>query len=53
MATTTVQLANALKSNEKGLLELDADYCRWIDSNFREVLGDVVDMLMPPPEEAW
>lgn len=53
MTAATVQLADALRSKEKGLLELNVDYCKWIDSNFRELLGGDVHMLIPPPEKAW
>lgn len=53
MAAATVQLADAMNSNKTGVIDLDPDFCKWIDKHFREVLGDDEHMLFPPPEDAW
>ncbi len=45
MAAATVQAVEALKSNKVGLVELDPEFCAWVDSAFREELGQEESLL--------
>jgi S-adenosylhomocysteine hydrolase len=53
MAAATVQLAEALRGRQTGRLELGKKHCSWVESNFRDLLGEDAHYLIPPPEEAW
>lgn len=53
MAAAAIQACHAVKEENRGLLELEHRYCSWIDTQFRDLLGDDAHYLIPPPEEAW
>jgi hypothetical protein len=53
MVAASVQAVRALRDGRRGVLELDAAFCDWIDRRFRRILGDRVDWLLPPPNDAW
>jgi S-adenosylhomocysteine hydrolase len=53
MAAAAIQACGAVREQRNGQLELEHDYCTWIDTHFRELLGDDAHYLIPPPEEAW
>jgi hypothetical protein len=53
MVAASVQAVRALRDGRRGVLELDAAFCDWIDRRFRRILGDRVEWLLPPPNDAW
>ena len=53
MAAAAIQACQAVKEKKSGLLELEHRYCSWIETEFRDLLGDDAHYLIPPPEEAW
>jgi len=53
MAAAAIQASEAISEKRTGLIELDHEYCTWIETHFRNLLGDDEHYLIPPPEEAW
>ena len=53
MVAATVQAAQALRSGARGVQDLDAQFCSWVDREFRSLLGDRAEWLLPVPEAAW
>jgi hypothetical protein len=49
MVSASVQ---AISSSAKGVVELDPDFCTWIDREFRAELGDDAPKLLPWPATA-
>jgi hypothetical protein len=53
MVAATVQAARALRAGSHGIQALDAGFCAWVDQEFRQLLGDRAEWLLPVPESAW
>lgn len=52
--TMMVQAAiQAVATSDRGLVELDPQFCDWVDGEFRTLLGEKASWLIPPPDEAW
>ena len=53
MVAAAVQAAESLERNACGVLELEPDFCTWVDPPFRALLGERVEWLLPVPDAAW
>ncbi|MFI4880800.1 MAG: hypothetical protein ACHQD6_10030 [Steroidobacterales bacterium] len=53
MVAATVQAAAALRADARGVQELDGSFCTWVDREFRALLGERAEWLLPVPEAAW
>jgi hypothetical protein len=53
MVAAATQAVDALRSGRCGIVDLDATFSAWVDREFRALLGDKVEWLLPVPESAW
>lgn len=53
MVEAAVQAIAALRAGYKDVLELGNGFPDWVDREFRQLLGERVSWLSPPPDSSW